>query len=75
MEIRDFLSELKIERLLINSDLEEAIRSQVDRNKILDTEQQEIIREALGEMNRRELGVYSTAIVIITAINCFPVKK
>ena len=64
MEIRDFLSELKIERLLINSDLEEAIRSQVDRNKILDTEQQKIIREALGEMNRRELGMYTTAIVI-----------
>ena len=66
-EVRDFLSELRVEQLLINGALERAIRSQVDRNKILDREQQDIIRQALGEMNRREQGVYTAAIVIISA--------
>lgn len=70
--LKDFLNELKKEGLLINIDLEQAIRKETYGNKIIYTHRMMIVREALGEMNRREIGVYTAAAVIIAVINTSP---
>ena len=67
----DFLQELKREEVLINTDLIRAIEGQINQKQILDGEQCFIIRQALEEMNRREIGVYTAACITVAAINSF----
>ena len=69
--VGEYLNELKEARMLVNTDLERAIRRETDATRILSPDQMDIVREALGEMNRRELGVYTAAAIIIAAINSF----
>ena len=66
--IRDFLDKAKKEGILINTDLEKAIVSQTDAVKIISDGLVEILRKTLRETNARNLGVYTTATIVIAVL-------
>ncbi|MBI5004598.1 MAG: hypothetical protein HZC04_00205 [Candidatus Lloydbacteria bacterium] len=66
--VATFVDRAKKESLLVNSDLEKAIVSQTDSLRIIGDELMEILLKMLRETNVRELGVYTTATIIIGAL-------
>lgn len=68
--VRDFLEMAKKEGLLVNNDLEKAIisQTQIDVLRIINDGLVEILLNALREARARELGVYTTAAIIIGAL-------
>lgn len=64
-----FLDKLKEEGILLNSDLEKAIRSRTHPAWNLDEGKQTILRNMLRETNARESGVYTTAAIVLGLLN------
>jgi hypothetical protein len=67
--VSEFLDELRDEGVLQNGVLEMAIRDQTDKDAALNPIMRAILVHALQEMNARKIGVYTTAAIMIGAIN------
>lgn len=67
--VGEFLNELKDNGHLQNGMLEMAIRDQTDESAALNPNLRAILVGALEEMNRREIGIYTAATIMIGAIN------
>ena len=67
--VRDFLDRAKKEGVLTNIELEKAIVSQTDATRIISDGLIDILMKTLRETNERELGVYTTASIVISLLN------
>lgn len=66
--VRDFLEKARKDGLLLNENLEKAITSQTDESRIISDGLVKILRKTFREVNEQNLGIYTTAAIIIGAL-------
>ena len=67
--IAQVLTQAKAQSLLMNTNLENAIAVNIDGEKQVSPSLELVILQTFGEANRRELGVYTTAAILVALIN------